>query len=68
MKTSLLTLASLITLSHVASAHSSGHDEGLVQTALHIVSQPNHLVMLGLAALVGGLLFVGARALSSKTK
>ncbi|HAV14483.1 MAG TPA: hypothetical protein DCX06_13480 [Opitutae bacterium] len=68
MKKTLLSIASVITLSQAASAHSSGHHEGFVETAQHLISQPDHLVMLGLAVLLSGLIFVGAHALSKKTK
>ncbi|MGC6423670.1 MAG: hypothetical protein ACON4O_01640 [Lentimonas sp.] len=43
MKKTLSTIAALLTVHQIASAHPSGHNEGLLETVLHFFSQPDHI-------------------------
>ncbi len=54
------------TLATTAHAHSSGHDEGLLQTAFHIVTEPDHLLLLAVSLSVLGFFLV--KRLSSAKK
>jgi len=54
------------TLATTAHAHSIGHDEGLLQTAFHLVTEPDHLLLL--AASLSALGFFLVKRLSSVKK
>ncbi|MGC6456313.1 MAG: hypothetical protein ACON39_03140 [Coraliomargaritaceae bacterium] len=56
MKSKLAALLAFIATVSSLCAHPSGHNEGFVQTLLHMVSTPSHFIVYGLtiALLAGG--------------
>lgn len=45
MKFSLLALLLSMLFAHTASAHTFGHSEGVFETAVHFLTQPDHLTI-----------------------
>ncbi|MGB0334752.1 MAG: hypothetical protein ACPGGN_05315 [Opitutales bacterium] len=66
MKQFATILALWATLATIGHAHPSGHDKGLLEAACHIVTQPDHLLLL--AASLSMLGFVLVKQLRSAKK
>jgi hydrogenase/urease accessory protein HupE len=49
MKKILLGLISFLTLSISVYGHPTGHDGSFMETTWHLVSQPDHLLLIGLS-------------------
>lgn len=46
MKTLILSAIASLTLLATAQAHTAGHEGGFLETARHLLTQPDHLAML----------------------
>ncbi len=66
MKLILLATAFLLSFLAPLSAHPVGHDGGFVETVVHFVTHPFHLLLWGVVLTVGILL--GRRSLRSSKK
>jgi len=54
MKYYLTTFLALFSITQLASAHTTGHSSDGAQTAQHILTSPDHLLMLGSILVVAG--------------
>jgi len=68
MKKTHLALANLFLLAHAASAHPSGHDGGILKTAQHVATEPDHLLMILAAIIIVALVYGSTRMILKKRK
>lgn len=68
MKKTYLALASLLLFSSAASAHSTGHDGNLAETAQHVATEPDHLLMILAAVAIVAVVYFGTRMVLQKRK
>ena len=61
MKTKLLLAAGLLPLSSLAQAHPAIHEGGFMQNLVHMLTEPDHLLLIGALGSLGYLLFRSVR-------